>query len=57
VSSQQRYLEHYGLAGEAEGDTLVVKEKGEAVLTARFDEQDRLAKLDVSIKPLASATP
>ena len=51
------YLEHYGLVGETEGDTLVVKEDGEAVLTAAFDEQDRLAKLDVSIRPVASATP
>ena len=34
------YLEHYGLVGEAEGDTLVVKENGEAVLTAAFDEHE-----------------
>ena len=51
------YLEHYGLVGEAQGDTLVVKEDGETVLTAMFDEMNRLAKLDVSIRPLASAMP
>ena len=51
------YLEHYGLSGEVEGDSLVVKENGEAVLTATFDGQNRLAKLEVSIRPVESATP
>jgi len=49
------YLEHNGLVGEAEGDTLVVKEDGEAVLTATFDGQNRLAKLEVSIRPTPAA--
>ena len=51
------YLEHYSLVGEVEGNTLVVREDGEAVLTAAFDEEDRLAKLEVSITSVASATP
>ena len=42
------YLEHYGLVGEAEDDMLVVREDGEAVLTAVFDVIERLAKLEVS---------
>lgn len=43
------YLEHYGLVGEVEGDTLIVKDNSEAVLTAAFDDQDRLTKLDAAI--------
>lgn len=43
------YLDHYGLVHEQDGDTLVVKENGESVLTATFDEQNRLTNLEVKL--------
>ena len=45
------YLEYYGLAFEADGTQIVVKEGGRAVLTASFDELNRLKKLEATVKP------
>lgn len=44
------YLAYYGLDGQAEGDALIVREGDEAILTATFDGQRRLTKLDATIK-------
>jgi hypothetical protein len=44
------HLAHYGLDGRDEGDRVVVREGGQPVLTATFDESDRLTKLDVTVK-------
>ena len=44
------YLDYYGLVGQEDGNALVVKEGGEPVLTATFDDHDRLTKLAVTIK-------
>lgn len=44
------YLDHYGLSHEQDGDKLVVKESGEPVLTATFDELNRLTNLEVKLK-------
>ncbi|MBL8793997.1 MAG: hypothetical protein JNM56_08830 [Planctomycetia bacterium] len=43
------YLGHYGLAGQDDAGKLVVKEDGQAVLVAAFDEQERLTKLEVTV--------
>jgi len=40
------YLVDYGLAGEDEGDKVLIKEGGKITLTATFDEQNRLTKLE-----------
>jgi hypothetical protein len=48
------YLDHYGLSYEQDGDKLVVKEDGEVVLTATFDKQNRLTKLEAKLKPTDS---
>ena len=45
------YLEYYGLVFEEEGNRIVVEEEGEQVLTAAFDELNRLTNLDANIKP------
>lgn len=44
------YLDHYGLSYERDDDKIVVKEMGEAVLTATFDELGRLTNLEVKLK-------
>ncbi len=43
------YVDHYGLRHESDGDKLVVKENGEPVLTATFDELNRLTNLEVRL--------
>jgi uncharacterized protein DUF6882 len=45
------YLEYYGLAFEEVETQVVVKEESEPVLTASFDELNRLTKLEATIKP------
>jgi hypothetical protein len=50
------YLDHYGLGHEQDGDKLVVKESGEAVLTATVDEHNRLTNLEARLKVDAPAT-
>lgn len=47
------YLDHYGLTHEQDGDKIVVKENGEPVLTAAFDAQNRLTKLEAKLKAVA----
>lgn len=44
------YLDSYTLGYEQDGDKIVVKENGEAVLTAMFDEQNRLTNLEVRLE-------
>jgi hypothetical protein len=55
------YLDHYGLAHASEGDTVVVREGGEPVLTATFDGENRLTHLEVKLEsptaPLSNAHP
>lgn len=54
------YLEYYGLAHEQVEDRLVVKEDGGAVLTATFDELNRLTKLQGTLgrkQQMASGVP
>lgn len=41
----QGYLEHYGFEAEDKGDALFLREKGEEVLQAEFDEHMRLTEL------------
>jgi hypothetical protein len=43
------YLHYYGLDGRTEGNTLVVEEAGRPMLTATFDELNRLQQLDGTI--------
>jgi hypothetical protein len=43
------YLDHYNLAHEQDGDRFVVRENGEPVLTATFDEHNRLTNLEVTL--------
>jgi hypothetical protein len=50
------YLDHYSLSYEQDGDKIVVKENGEAALTATFDEQNRMTNLEAKLKP-TGATP
>ena len=50
------YLDSYKLGFEQDGDKIVVKEDGEAVLTAMFDEQNRLTGLEVRVNPVPPAT-
>nr|WP_162660490.1 DUF6882 domain-containing protein [Tuwongella immobilis] len=45
------YLDHYELGYEQDGEKVVVRENGEPVLTATFDEQNRLTNLEATIKP------
>jgi hypothetical protein len=40
------YLEHFGLVAEIDADRVVVKEGGEPVLIATFDERSRLIRLE-----------
>ena len=49
------YLDHYGLGHEQDGGKIVVKEDGEAALTATFDEQNRLTKLEAKLKSEAAS--
>jgi hypothetical protein len=49
------YLDHYSLSYEQDGDKIVVKENGEAALTAIFDEQNRLTNLEAKLKPSGTA--
>jgi hypothetical protein len=44
------HLAHYGIDGRDEGDRVLVREAGQPVLTATFDEVDRLTKLNVTVK-------
>jgi hypothetical protein len=50
------YLDHYNLAHEQDGDKIVVKENGEPVLTATFDELNRLTNLEVRLEAKAEST-
>jgi hypothetical protein len=50
------YLGHYGLSHERDGDNLVVKENGEAVLAATFDDQNRLTALEVKLEGSAESS-
>lgn len=43
------YLEYYGLHGKDENGRLVVVQEEQTVLTAEFDEQNRLLELNVTI--------
>jgi hypothetical protein len=43
------YLAYYGLKGQTEGNTVVVKDNGRYVLLATFDQYHRLKQLDVTI--------
>ncbi|MBL8799294.1 MAG: hypothetical protein JNM56_35740 [Planctomycetia bacterium] len=43
------HLDHYGLAYEQEAGKVLVKENGELLLTATFDELNRLTNLEVMI--------
>jgi hypothetical protein len=43
------YLEHYGLVGQGEEGKLIVKVNDENVLTAEFDELNRLTKLELTM--------
>ncbi|MBN9121109.1 MAG: hypothetical protein J0I06_18475 [Planctomycetes bacterium] len=49
------YLEHCNLAHKQDGDRIVVEENGEAVLTATFDDQNRLTNLEVKLRSGAPA--
>lgn len=49
------YLDSYGLAHEVAGNQIVVKENGEPVLTATFDEQNRLTNLEVRLEARADS--
>lgn len=49
------YLDSYGLAHEVVGNQIVVKEGGEPVLTATFDEQNRLTNLEVRLEGRADS--
>ena len=49
------YLDSYGLSHEQDGDKIVVKEDGEPVLTATFDELNRLTNLEVKLKAEADS--
>jgi hypothetical protein len=50
------YLEYYGLAYEQEEDTITVNEGEEQVLTATFDEHNRLTNLEAKLKSDAIET-
>jgi hypothetical protein len=52
------YLEYYGIAFEGDGMQVVAKEGDEPVLTAAFDELNRLMKLEATIcaRPNCSCT-
>lgn len=43
------HLEYHGLGSTAMGHQIVAMENGQPLLTATFDERDRLSKLDVRI--------
>jgi len=43
------YLASYGILGRSDGKKIIVEEGGEARLTATFDEQNRLIKLDARL--------
>jgi hypothetical protein len=43
------HLDHYGLAYKQAAGKVLVRENGEAVLTAVFDGQDRLTQLNVTV--------
>lgn len=47
----EKYLDSYGLAIEASDRRIIARQNGEVVLTATFDESNRLAKLNVAQKP------
>lgn len=49
------YLDYYNLTHEQVDDKLVVKENGDPVLTATFDEQNRLTHMEANLKPAASS--
>lgn len=44
------YLDHYGLGYERDGEKLLVKDHGEVVLAATFDDQNRLTALEVELE-------
>lgn len=43
------HLDHYGLGYEQEAGKVLVKENGETVLAATFDELNRLTNLEVQV--------
>jgi hypothetical protein len=45
------YLDYYSLGYEQEENRIVVRENGEPVITATFDEQNRLTNLEATLKP------
>jgi len=49
------YLDSYKLIHEQHGDKIVVKENDEPMLTATFDEQNRLTNLEATLKRSAEA--
>jgi hypothetical protein len=52
------YLEHYGFEPENEGDALLLRQQGQEVLRAEFDEQGRLRELKGTLgKEEQGATP
>mgnify|MGYP001214777150 CR=1 FL=1 len=49
-SALQGYLEAHMLKGQEEGDRLVVLENGQPLMSATFDEHDRLVRLEATLK-------
>lgn len=47
------YLDHHGIGYEQDAVKVVVKEDGEPVLIATFDDLKRLTHLEANLKPLA----
>lgn len=45
------YLDWYKLAHESDGNRVIVRESGEPVLTATFDEHNRLTHLEATLNP------
>jgi hypothetical protein len=45
------YLDWYKLAHESDGDRVIVRENGEPVLTATFDDLNRLTHLEATLNP------
>jgi hypothetical protein len=53
----QAYLRYYALPSRADGSEIVVEQDGTALLTAKFDRLDRLAKLESTVSPNTSGQP
>jgi len=45
------YLDHHGIAFEHDGHTVIVKNSGETMLSATFDELNRLIEWEATLKP------